>query len=69
MQGRKINLTKKFRCVNYTPKDKSQENSCDLSLPCICHPATSQFSASSSSGDRLRFSHQYISTTSSSSKA
>ena len=25
MQGRKINLTKKFRCVNYTPKNKSQE--------------------------------------------
>ena len=32
VQGEKINLTKKFRCVIHTPKNKSQENSWDLFL-------------------------------------
>ena len=30
VQGEKINLTKKFRCVIHTPKNKSQEFSWDL---------------------------------------
>ena len=40
-QENKNNLTKILRCVNYTPKDKSQEFSWDLSfllLMCFdCH--------------------------------